>query len=255
MPASYTDIPPVVNLSVKKGDLVIKEGDFGVSLYKILGGRIHILKEKGNKEVLLTTLGPGEIFGEMALLNRGSEVRSASARAAEDIDLEVWHVSRFTKEFQEMPPMMKLVAKQMVRHLIKVSNTMAELGAKTDQVTHGPIESPSSKRRYVRRKLNRSCTYRPSGAPKDTEIPGRINDISLLGLGLDVSASFVRRYNHKPGDEIEISAKLPNNQDIKMVGKIISLKPSSLSGRTSLGVEFTELIGESKKRIGFFLMS
>jgi hypothetical protein len=29
-------IPPVVHLSYSKGDLIIKEGDYGISIYKIL---------------------------------------------------------------------------------------------------------------------------------------------------------------------------------------------------------------------------
>jgi CRP-like cAMP-binding protein len=56
--------PPIVRLSYRKGDLIIKEGDYGVSIYKILEGKAVVLQESEGREIPLTTLGIGDIFGE-----------------------------------------------------------------------------------------------------------------------------------------------------------------------------------------------
>ena len=41
-----TKIPPVVHLSYSKGELIIKEGDYGISIYKIFKGHVRIFKSQ-----------------------------------------------------------------------------------------------------------------------------------------------------------------------------------------------------------------
>ena len=66
---------PVITLRYRQGDLIIKEGDYGISIYRIIKGRVSILEESSGDEILLATLGPGELFGEIAILNRSGQVR------------------------------------------------------------------------------------------------------------------------------------------------------------------------------------
>lgn len=77
-------IPPIVRLKYKKGELIIKQGDYGISIYKIINGKVRIFSESGGTEVPLATLSHGEIFGEMTFLNRGAEARTAAVRAVQD---------------------------------------------------------------------------------------------------------------------------------------------------------------------------
>jgi CRP-like cAMP-binding protein len=62
----------------KAGDEIVKEGDRGAGFFLITEGKVEILRG-GSK---LNTLGPGEFFGEMALLD--SHPRVATVRAVED---------------------------------------------------------------------------------------------------------------------------------------------------------------------------
>ena len=64
MTNNSSEAPPIVNLSYKKGDLIIKEGDYGVSIYNILKGKVSVYREAEGEEILLGTLGVGDIFGE-----------------------------------------------------------------------------------------------------------------------------------------------------------------------------------------------
>ena len=127
MTSKHENVFPVITLKYRKGDLIIKEGDYGVSIYKIIKGKVSIYKESGDKEIALATLGPGEIFGEIAFLNRAGEIRSASGRAIENAVLEVWHPSMLSKEYKEMPPILKYVADQISARLIRMNKLVVQL--------------------------------------------------------------------------------------------------------------------------------
>ncbi|MBC8647455.1 MAG: cyclic nucleotide-binding domain-containing protein, partial [Thermoanaerobaculia bacterium] len=64
--------------------VIFREGDAGDALYAIARGRVRISRHLAGGEEALAILGPGEIFGEMALLDPGPRGRSADARAHEN---------------------------------------------------------------------------------------------------------------------------------------------------------------------------
>ncbi|OGQ88652.1 MAG: cyclic nucleotide-binding protein [Deltaproteobacteria bacterium RIFOXYA12_FULL_58_15] len=59
------------------GHELFREGDSGKEMYVIQSGKVRISKQVRDVETTLVTLGPGEFFGEMSILN--NEPRSASA--------------------------------------------------------------------------------------------------------------------------------------------------------------------------------
>lgn len=69
-----------------RGTMIFQHGDAGDKLYLILEGKVRISREvPGMGEEALAILGPGELFGEMALLDESP--RSADARAHERCQL------------------------------------------------------------------------------------------------------------------------------------------------------------------------
>ena len=64
-------------------DTIFKEGDIGVFFYAILKGEVEIKKEVSGKQ--LATLGPGKVFGEMAVLDNQPRSASAISRTATDL--------------------------------------------------------------------------------------------------------------------------------------------------------------------------
>jgi S1-C subfamily serine protease/rhodanese-related sulfurtransferase len=72
----------------KAGEVIFREGDDPhAEAYVVHAGVVEIRKRFDGTERLLTTLGEGELLGEMALFRRGP--RSASAVAASDVELLV----------------------------------------------------------------------------------------------------------------------------------------------------------------------
>lgn len=72
--------------SFKKGEVVVRADEAGDTFCLIVEGRAKVQTVSINgKEIILSTLGPGEFFGEMAILE--GEPRSASVVAAEPLEL------------------------------------------------------------------------------------------------------------------------------------------------------------------------
>ena len=69
-----------------KNSMIILEEEFGDIVFIIVIGTVKITRVNDEgKEVILSLLGPGEIFGEMAILD--GEARSANALAQENCEL------------------------------------------------------------------------------------------------------------------------------------------------------------------------
>lgn len=74
--------------SYRSGDRIFQFGDPGDKLFIIVSGKVRISREvAGLGEEALAVLGPGDVFGEMALLDDAS--RSADALAHERCHLLV----------------------------------------------------------------------------------------------------------------------------------------------------------------------
>ena len=69
----------------KEGETLIHQGDSGIGLYFIVSGRVKIVKKTvDGDEIELAVLGPGDFFGEMAVLDNAP--RSASVISVEDTE-------------------------------------------------------------------------------------------------------------------------------------------------------------------------
>lgn len=72
--------------SFPKGARVFHEGDESDACYVVRSGEVRVTREHSDgRAIALATLGPGEIVGELAMLD--GEVRSASVEALSDVEL------------------------------------------------------------------------------------------------------------------------------------------------------------------------
>jgi CRP-like cAMP-binding protein len=82
----------IVEQSYAPGQEIVREGDTGVGAFIIRSGRCEVMQKRGSDQVRLGELGPGDFFGEMALLDEFP--RSATVRAIEPttcLGLTRWH--------------------------------------------------------------------------------------------------------------------------------------------------------------------
>jgi len=129
--------------------LVIREGDLPDSLFVILKGRVRVyLTDENGAELVLTTKGPGEYFGEMMLDDRP---RSASVAALERCELGVIPREQFTAFLLEHPE----VALRLIRDLIRVGRGM-------NVRSREELSSREKLRRYVAELEERNVSNDPT---------------------------------------------------------------------------------------------
>ncbi|MGH9293900.1 MAG: cyclic nucleotide-binding domain-containing protein [Acidimicrobiales bacterium] len=108
--------------SLAVGTVVCDEGDVGQELYVILSGRAEVLRS-GRR---VAVLGPGDHFGELALLDRLP--RSASVRATSNLELLVIAQADFNSLLKDSPALTrKLLAATVAR--LRAADTKAASAA------------------------------------------------------------------------------------------------------------------------------
>ena len=256
MANSPAEAPPIVKLSYKKGDLIIKQGDYGISIYKILEGKVRVTKETEGLEILMSTLGIGDIFGEWTFLNRSTENRSASVRAIEDTVVEVWHMHRLSNEYEKMPPIIKYISDQILSRAIRMDKHIIQLTNQKLRLREAQKKSNAAKnrRRHYRKKVNLNCKYRPLNAPNESSLDGWIVDISLSGLAMIVKLGENLEIPGTVGDFFTINGLLPNGLKIDLEAKIVAVRKTKSSIERVLHMVITEMWGNTRKALGFFLM-
>jgi len=70
--------------SYQAGSIILREGDPGDTCYILRSGEARVVRQHADgRAITLTNLGPGEIFGELAMFD--GEVRSATVEAVDDV--------------------------------------------------------------------------------------------------------------------------------------------------------------------------
>jgi serine/threonine-protein kinase len=83
-------------LYVDDGEFVVREGEAADSAFVIVEGRCEVLQERDGRRTVLRTLGPGDAFGETALLS--ARPRTASVVAVGSAKLKVVTAAAFYRE-------------------------------------------------------------------------------------------------------------------------------------------------------------
>jgi len=100
------------------GQVVVREGEAGVGMYVITAGRVSVDVEALEGEKQVATLGPGSVFGEIAVVME--QARQATVTAEEAV--EAW---RFDKSAID----------SILADYPKVREVLARLGLKRSELT------------------------------------------------------------------------------------------------------------------------
>jgi CRP-like cAMP-binding protein len=113
----------------RDGEVIVREGDPGNEMFLIITGEVKIVKEKGGVETVLAFLKPGEIFGEMALVQEGA-VRSATAKAHGDTTVLAMDKAEFLRQIQQDPELAFQILKSLCERLRAVDEILQEYSIK-----------------------------------------------------------------------------------------------------------------------------
>jgi CRP-like cAMP-binding protein len=101
--------------SYAKGDMIFCEFEPGNNFYLIQEGRVQITKVMGDIEKAVDILHPGELFGEMAILEEAP--RSASAIAIDDVVLLEFNRANFEILMKGNPQIALTLLKTFVKRI------------------------------------------------------------------------------------------------------------------------------------------
>jgi CRP/FNR family cyclic AMP-dependent transcriptional regulator len=109
-----------------KDTVIFFENEEGDTFFMIIDGRVKvtILGDDG-REIILSVLGPGDFFGEVALLD--NEPRSATAIAVEDTELMSLHRLDFQNVLNENKSITLALIKTLTARLRKANHQISTL--------------------------------------------------------------------------------------------------------------------------------
>lgn len=131
------------------GERIVRQGDTGDTCYLIRSGSVDvILKDAAGGERLITTLRPGEFFGEMSLL--AGDPRSATVIAREDTSCLVIASQAFQVVFVENPDLAETLSELLARRLSELNNVKSEAASEKDKK-----EAEKSAQKNIMNKIKR----------------------------------------------------------------------------------------------------
>jgi CRP-like cAMP-binding protein len=98
-----------------KGENIFKEGQQAVDAYLIKKGTVQIYKVVDNQRQVLANLTPGQIFGEMGVINH--EPRMASAMALEFTELVSIDENTINMTLKQSPPVINSLTKLLIQRI------------------------------------------------------------------------------------------------------------------------------------------
>ena len=109
-----------------RGEIVFHQGDPGDSLFIVSAGRVAIRVSTALGDVVtLAVLGPGDAFGEMALL-RDDPARTASAVALDSAELLALHRRDFEQLRRREPQVDRLLVEALAARVERVNQYLLE---------------------------------------------------------------------------------------------------------------------------------
>jgi CRP-like cAMP-binding protein len=102
------------------GSVIIREGDSGDSFYLIETGQVGIWKKTATGSVMLGQIGPGGIFGEMALID--DRPRMASVTAIELTTCKVFPRGFLERKLARADPLIQAIVKIFAQNIRSITD-------------------------------------------------------------------------------------------------------------------------------------
>ena len=207
----------------RAGEVIYKEGSHGRSVYIMSSGRVEISKVARGKKVIIETLGPGAIFGMMALIDPSP--RSATVIALEDTVVDLVDKEFLDREFNQLTSDFRQLLVTLVRRLKKTTDDFVDASSRLETKVTG--------------------TVRISFKRESDFFKAYIANLAKGGL-------FVKTMKILPVDTfLNVEFSLPNrNQMIHTTGKVVwtrSKDKSSEKMPPGMGIQFVDIDPEDER--------
>ena len=121
-----SEVPETVYSRVyAQGETIFERGEQGDHAYFIERGMVEVVIPKDGKDFVIAKLGPGEIIGEMSMIDEAP--RSATVVCTEETEVIVIQRSRFLKPLTSADPMMNLILRVVLTRFRDAQNRYSGL--------------------------------------------------------------------------------------------------------------------------------
>ncbi len=116
-------------------EVIFEEGTIGRELYVVLDGTVEIVRDAPNQRIVIATLGKGEFFGEMAVIDSSPRSATAIAGAPNTRVISINH-ARFVYLVAEQPAFALMIMDALSNRLrtTNAANLARALGVPPDQM-------------------------------------------------------------------------------------------------------------------------
>jgi len=115
------------------GQVLFREGDTADTVFRVVSGSVDILRELDGDPILLGTVGAGQFIGEMGIVE--NRPRSATARAASEVEVEILTPTEFLDQIARSPR----AARELIQRLSQ------RLREADDRIVHDERRSGSGR--------------------------------------------------------------------------------------------------------------
>ncbi len=170
-----------------KGSVIFAEGDLGLAMYVIESGEVEIRKVLGGKERVLATLGKGDFFGEMCMLEDEAP-RSAAAFAMDNVTAVMIDQSAFIFILKHNPEIAIRMMRKLILRLHQTTGLLEEaVGHKVEieesDIKRKPAAEPDPNARLV--EIESGITF-PLADSNETTI-GRVDPVTGIMPDIDLT--------------------------------------------------------------------
>lgn len=227
------------------GEMVIREGDPGRSIYVILDGEVRVFtRDHRGQELELAVIGASQFFGEMSFLT--GEPRSGSVAAVDtSVIVELGYTS-MKKVVKEHPTVKKVLLEYYQERLGKTAEKRAQVGM------HQGKPGPRPKD-HVPVKLVVLPQTTAKGEVKASSWVGTSMDIAESGIVVRVSGPSTDTFQAE--GEVRLEIELPDPWgEIRTLGKIRRVKPALSDEKiVMLGIEFSGMAEPDTRNLKEYL--
>ena len=110
------------------GEVVFRKGGAGNTMFLVISGAVGVSDGDLSDENLLDTIGPGDFFGEMALI--ANIPRSATVTALETTELIAIDKQRFMASIQSNPELAIAIINTLVARLTYINKVITAPGCR-----------------------------------------------------------------------------------------------------------------------------
>ena len=104
------------------GEIILEEGTYGTRAYLVETGTVEISRGRGDKRQVLGRVGPGGIFGELALID--GKGRSADAKAVAETVCLVIPQDVFKEKLDKTDPFIRALIRIMCRNIRNMTDKL-----------------------------------------------------------------------------------------------------------------------------------